>query len=52
MNNNILTTEKERLWNGNYIKAMIANFSMFFAFYLLRLCCPFISSRRFMPQKT
>lgn len=51
MNNNILTTEKERLWNGNYIKAMIANFSMFFAFYLLTPLLPVYLSETFHATK-
>ena len=27
--------EKEKLWNGNYNRVMITNFSLFFSFYLL-----------------
>ena len=30
----------ERLWNANYIKVMTANFSLFFAFYLLTPLLP------------
>lgn len=30
----------ERLWNSNYIKVMIANFALFFAFYLLTPLLP------------
>ncbi len=30
----------ERLWNSNYIKVMTANFSLFFAFYLLTPLLP------------
>ncbi|MBR1548943.1 MAG: MFS transporter [Prevotella sp.] len=31
---------QERLWNSNYIKVMTANFSLFFAFYLLTPLLP------------
>ncbi len=30
----------DKLWNRNYIKVMIANFSLFFAFYLLTPLLP------------
>ena len=30
-----MTANTEKLWNRNYCKVMIANFTLFFAFYLL-----------------
>ena len=33
---------KERLWNSNYCKVMTANFTLFFAFYLLTPLLPIL----------
>ena len=41
----------ERLWNRNYIKVMIANFSLFFAFYVLTPLLPLYLSEHFGATK-
>ena len=41
----------ERLWNRNYIKVMTANFSLFFAFYLLTPLLPLYLSETFGATK-
>lgn len=41
----------ERLWNTNYIKVMTANFSLFFAFYLLTPLLPLYLSETFGATK-
>jgi MFS family permease len=41
----------ERLWNRNYIKVMIANFTLFFAFYVLTPLLPLYLSERFGATK-
>ncbi len=41
----------ERLWNCNYIKVMIANFSLFFAFYVLTPLLPIYLSETFGATK-
>ncbi len=41
----------ERLWNKNYIKVMTANFSLFFAFYLLTPLLPLYLSETFGATK-
>ena len=41
----------ERLWNSNYIKVMIANFSLFFAFYVLTPLLPLYLSETFGATK-
>ena len=38
---------KERLWNSNYCKVMAANFTLFFAFYLLTPLLPLYLSENF-----
>ncbi|MBP5277134.1 MAG: MFS transporter [Prevotella sp.] len=43
--------EKERLWNRNYNKVMIANFTLFFAFYLLTPLLPLYLSETFHATK-
>ncbi|MBP5569962.1 MAG: MFS transporter [Prevotella sp.] len=42
---------KEKLWNGNYWKVMIANFTLFFAFYLLTPLLPLYLSEQFHATK-
>lgn len=42
---------KERLWNANYWKVMIANFTLFFAFYLLTPLLPLYLSEQFHATK-
>lgn len=42
---------KEKLWNRNYNKVMIANFSMFFAFYLLTPLLPIYLADTFHATK-
>lgn len=41
----------ERLWNQNYIKVMTANFSLFFAFYVLTPLLPLYLSETFGATK-
>lgn len=41
----------ERLWNKNYIKVMAANFSLFFAFYVLTPLLPLYLSENFHATK-
>ena len=41
----------ERLWNANYIKVMTANFSLFFAFYILTPLLPLYLSEQFSATK-
>lgn len=41
----------EKLWNKNYIKVMTANFTLFFAFYLLTPLLPLYLSERFDATK-
>jgi len=41
----------ERLWNKNYIKVMTANFSLFFAFYVLTPLLPLYLSETFGATK-
>lgn len=41
----------EKLWNRNYVKVMIANFSLFFAFYLLTPLLPLYLSESFHAAK-
>ena len=42
---------RERLWNRNYIKVMTANFSLFFAFYVLTPLLPLYLSEHFGATK-
>ena len=42
---------QERLWNRNYCRVMIANFSLFFAFYLLTPLLPLYLVERFDATK-
>lgn len=42
---------KERLWNANYLKAMTANFMLYFAFYILTPLLPLYLSERFGATK-
>ena len=42
---------KERLWNKNYCKVMAANFSLFFAFYVLTPLLPLYLSEHFGATK-
>ena len=37
----------ERLWNSNYCKVMVANFALFFAFYVLTPLLPLYLSEHF-----
>ena len=41
----------DRLWNANYIKVMTANFSLFFAFYVLTPLLPLYLSEQFHATK-
>ena len=41
----------ERLWNGNYCRAMVANFMMFFSFYLLTPLLPIYLDAQFNADK-
>ena len=43
--------DKERLWDANYWKVMTANFSMWFAFYLLTPLLPLYLSENFSASK-
>jgi predicted MFS family arabinose efflux permease len=42
---------KDRLWNANYCKVMVANFALFFAFYLLTPLLPLYLSETFHATK-
>ena len=42
---------KDRLWNANYCKVMTANFSLFFAFYVLTPLLPLYLSNNFGATK-
>ena len=46
-----MSEQKEKLWNSNYVKVMIANFSLFFAFYLLTPLLPLYLSETFHATK-
>ena len=43
--------ERERLWNRNYCKVMVANFTLFFAFYVLTPLLPLYLSEHFGATK-
>ena len=43
--------QRERLWNKNYCKVMVANFSLFFAFYVLTPLLPLYLSEHFGATK-
>jgi predicted MFS family arabinose efflux permease len=43
--------KKDKLWNANYNKAMVANFTMYFAFYLLTPLLPVYLSDSFHATK-
>ena len=43
--------EKEKLWNGNYNRVMITNFSLFFSFYLLTPLLPIYLGETFDASK-
>ena len=43
--------ERERLWNRNYCKVMVANFTLFFAFYILTPLLPLYLSEHFGATK-
>lgn len=43
--------EKDRLWNANYVKVMLANFALFFSFYLLMPLLPIYLSENFGATK-
>lgn len=42
---------QEKLWNRNYIKVMISNFMLFFAFYLLTPLLPIYLDQQFKADK-
>lgn len=46
-----MDNKKERLWNGDYCKVMTANFTLFFAFYLLTPLLPLYLSENFGATK-
>lgn len=46
-----VNTSQARLWNTNYIKVMISNFMLFFAFYLLTPLLPIYLDRQFAADK-
>ena len=43
--------QRERLWNKNYCKVMVANFTLFFAFYILTPLLPLYLSEHFEATK-
>ena len=43
--------QRERLWNRNYCKEMVANFTLFFAFYILTPLLPLYLSEHFGATK-
>ena len=49
--NRTFAVVKEKRWNGNYWKVMIANFTLFFAFYLLTPLLPLYLSEHFHATK-
>ena len=50
-NDNTMAMGEERLWNKNYCKVMTANFTLFFAFYLLTPLLPLYLSETFGATK-
>ncbi len=42
---------KQRLWNGNYCRTMVANFMMYFSFYLLTPLLPIYLDAQFHADK-
>ena len=44
-------TEKEKLWNSNYVKVWVANFMLFFSFMLLTPLFPLYLSETFAADK-
>jgi len=46
-----MATDDERLWNGNYLKVLTANFMLFFAFYLLTPLMPIYLTEAFGATK-
>jgi len=44
-------TDKERLWNSEYIKAMVGNFMLFFSFYILTPLLPIYLDHEFQSDK-
>ena len=49
--NKTFSVPQERLWNANYCKVMTANFSLFFAFYVLTPLLPLYLSENFGTTK-
>ena len=49
--NKTLSVTQDRLWNRNYCKVMTANFSLFFAFYVLTPLLPLYLSEHFGATK-
>ena len=47
----MMTNTQERLWNRNYWRVMVANFALFFAFYLLTPLLPLYLVERFDATK-
>jgi MFS family permease len=43
--------KRARLWNANYCKAMVGNFMLYFAFYILTPLLPIYLDARFHPNK-
>lgn len=41
----------DRLWNGNYLKVMMSNFLLFFAFYILTPLLPIYLDEQFKAEK-
>ena len=46
-----MTQQQDKLWNKEYIKVMIANFALYFAFYLLTPLLPLYLSENFNATK-
>ncbi|MDE6143791.1 MAG: MFS transporter, partial [Muribaculaceae bacterium] len=46
-----METTKERLWNGNYCRAMVGNFMLFFSFYILTPLLPIYLDKQFAADK-
>lgn len=46
-----IPAKEEKLWNKNYIKVMISNFMLFFAFYLLTPLLPIYLDQEFKADK-
>lgn len=47
----MMQARQDKLWNKEYIKVMVANFNLYFAFYLLTPLLPLYLSEHFNASK-